>query len=126
MKTRFLIISLAALFLSVWAGAQRYCNPLPMPVGEDGVASGDVSVFLDDDGTYYMYCTGGGAWVSKDLLNWEYHYVPGIVTAPDVHKYNGKYYLTGNDITIWESDSPLGPFHDLGPFKNTGGPELGW
>lgn len=97
-----------------------------MPVGEDGVAAGDVSVFLDDDGTYYMYCTGGGAWVSKDLLDWEYHYVPGIVTAPDVHKYNGKYYMTGNDITIWESDSPLGPFHDLGPFKNTGGPELGW
>ena len=116
----------AALLLSVAAWAQRYCNPLPMPVGEDGVAAGDVSVFLDDDGTYYMYCTGGGAWTSKDLLDWEYHYVPGIVTAPDVHKYNGKYYLTGNDITIWEADSPLGPFRDLGPFKNTGGPELGW
>lgn len=120
------IILALSLILSVSASAQRYCNPLPMPLGEDGVASGDVSVFLDDDGTYYMYCTGGGAWVSKDLLDWEYHYVPGIVTAPDVHKYNGKYYMTGNDITIWESDSPLGPFHDLGPFKNTGGPELGW
>lgn len=126
MKNKFLLLTLAALFLCATAGAQRYCNPLPMPVGEDGVASGDVSVFLDDDGTYYMYCTGGGAWVSKDLLNWEYHYVPGIVTAPDVHKYRGKYYMTGNDITIWEADSPLGPFHDLGPFKNTGGPELGW
>ena len=126
MKIRSLIISVAALLVGLAASAQRYCNPLPMPVGEDGVAAGDVSVFLDDDGTYYMYCTGGGAWVSKDLLDWEYHYVPGIVTAPDVHKYNGKYYLTGNDITIWEADSPLGPFHDLGPFKNTGGPELGW
>ena len=32
----------AALLLSVAAWAQRYCNPLPMPVGEDGVAAGEV------------------------------------------------------------------------------------
>ena len=83
MKNRFLLLSLAALFLCATAGAQRYCNPLPMPVGEDGVASGDVSVY-----------------VSYGFDN-----------------YSG---------TIWEADSPLGPFHDLGPFKNTGGPELGW
>lgn len=105
---------------------QRYCNPLPMPVGDGGTAWGDVSVFRDDDGTYYMYCTGGGAWVSKDMVNWEFHHVDNVPVAPDMHKYRGKYYLTGNDITIWESDSPLGPFKDMGPFKNTGGPELGW
>lgn len=115
----------AAISVSAQA-VQRYCNPLPMPVGQGGTAWGDVSVFLDDDGTYYMYCTGGGAWYSKDLVNWTFHYVDNVITAPDVHKYNGKYYMTGNDITIWESDSPLGPFKDMGPFKNTGGPELGW
>lgn len=122
-KTLFLTV-LAAL-MSFAASAQRYCNPLPMPVGDGGTAWGDVSVFFDE-GKYYMYCTGGGAWVSEDMLNWEFHHVDNVPVAPDVHKYNGKYYMTGNDITIWESDSPLGPFKDMGPFKNTGGPELGW
>ena len=125
MKNRRIIVSIVALFLCLVAGAQRYCNPLPMPVGSKGNAGGDVSIFFDE-GKYYMYCSGGGAWVSEDLLNWEYYPVDNIPIAPDVHKYNGKYYLTGNDITIWEGDTPLGPFHDLGPFKNTGGPELGW
>ena len=41
-----------------------------MPVGSKGNAGGDVSIFFDE-GKYYMYCSGGGAWVSEDLLNWE-------------------------------------------------------
>ena len=49
----------------------RYCNPLPMPMGQGGTATGDVSVF-QHEGTYYMFCTGGGAWYSKDMLNWDY------------------------------------------------------
>ena len=50
-----------ALFCSLAALAQtpRYCNPLPMPVGAGGNASGDVTV-LEEGGKYYMYCTGGG------------------------------------------------------------------
>ena len=43
----------------------RYCNPLPMETGR-GSASGDVSVF-QWEGKYYMFCTGGGAWVSSAL-----------------------------------------------------------
>ena len=42
----------------------RYCNPLPM-VSEGGAsASGDVTV-IRDNGKYYMYCTGGGTWISE-------------------------------------------------------------
>ena len=86
MKIKTLLISMAAMLLCFSAGAQRYCNPLPMPIGQGGVASGDVSIFQDDDGTYYMYCTGGGAWVSKDLFNWDFHHVDNIPIAPDFHK----------------------------------------
>ena len=70
MKIRTILVSFVALFLCAVAGAQRYCNPLPMPIGEKGNAGGDVSIFFDE-GKYYMYCSGGGAWVSTDLLNWE-------------------------------------------------------
>lgn len=108
------------------AGAQRhYCNPLPMPIGQGGNAAGDVTV-IEEDGKYYMYCTGGGAWVSDNMLDWEFHYVAGVPVAPDVVKFNGKFYLSGNNDNLFVSDSPLGPFKDLGPFKNTGSIEFGW
>src|SRR4051812_4961788 len=53
----------------VVAKNSRYCNPLPMPIGPGANASGDVTVIREKD-KYYMYCTGGGAWVSDDLVNW--------------------------------------------------------
>ena len=74
MKTR-IIWAAAALFFAGLLQAQtlgqdaRYCNPLPMEIGQ-GSASGDVSVF-QWEGKYYMFCTGGGAWVSSDMLNWQ-------------------------------------------------------
>ena len=77
MKKR-IIGAVAALFSAGLLQAQtlgqdaRYCNPLPMEIGQ-GSASGDVSVF-QWEGKYYMFCTGGGAWVSSDMLNWDYHY----------------------------------------------------
>ena len=49
--------------------ALRYCNPLPIPLGTGASASGDVTV-IKHAGTYYMFCTGGGAWVSQDMLHW--------------------------------------------------------
>ena len=90
----------------------RYCNPLPMEIGQ-GSASGDVSVF-QWEGKYYMFCTGGGAWVSEDMLNWDYHYVADVPVAPDVCPYNGKFYMTGNSSNVWVADNPLGPFVDHG------------
>jgi hypothetical protein len=121
-----LILAAALLLCSAAALAQpRYCNPLPMPMGQGGNASGDVTV-LQEGGKYYMYCTGGGAWVSDDLLNWEFHYVQGVPVAPDIVKYRGKFYLSGNTDNLYVADNPLGPFENLGTFKNTGPVELGW
>lgn len=127
MKLKSILLPLLAGVLSTAAAAQnaRYCNPLPMPIGPGGNASGDVTV-LEEAGKYYMYCTGGGAWVSEDLTNWDFTPVEGVPVAPDIVKYRGKFYLSGNTDNLYVSDSPLGPFHDLGPFRNTGPVEDGW
>ena len=70
MRKKLFLTAFCALCTVLAASAQgpRYCNPLPMPIGPGGNASGDVTV-LEEGGRYYMYCTGGGAWVSDDLLN---------------------------------------------------------
>lgn len=100
---------------------------------------------LADGGKYYLYgsrgnetwgkCTGLDVYVSSDLENWTDAYE--VFTppadfwadmnywAPEVHKYNGKYYMfvsfksedkcRGTQILM--SDSPMGPFkvHSNGP-----------
>ncbi len=103
----------------------RYCNPLPMIIGQGGNASGDVTV-IEDGGVYYMYCTGGGAWYSEDMLNWSFQTVEHVPVAPDVVKYNGKFYMCGNDGPLYVADNPLGPFEVLGDWKNTPDVAGGW
>ena len=121
-----LFITVITLALSVSAFAQRYCNPLPMPIGPGGNAGGDVTV-MEEGGKYYMCCSGGAMWVSDDLLNWEHHTVDlRFPVAPDIVKYNGKFYVTGNSDHVYVADNPLGPYTDLGLFKNTGPVENGW
>ena len=93
MRLSALITPLLALATCLAANAQRYCNPLPMPIGQGGNASGDVTV-LEEGGKYYMCCTGGGMWVSDNLLDWEFHAVEHIPVAPDLVKYKGRFYLT--------------------------------
>lgn len=105
--------------------AARYCNPLPMITGPGGSASGDVTV-IKEQGKYYMFCTGGGAWVSDDMLNWTFHRVEGVPVAPDVVKYNGEFYMCGNDGPLYKADHPLGPYTSLGDWKNTPDVEGGW
>jgi xylan 1,4-beta-xylosidase len=103
----------------------RYCNPLPM-VGDGGAsASGDVTV-IRENGKYYMYCSGGGAWVSDDLLNWTLHRIANVPTAPHVVKYNGSFYMCGNDGPLFKADNPLGPFTNVGNWKNTPDVAGGW
>ena len=127
MRFRSIISAALALTLSapVFAQGAKYCNPLPMPIGVGGNAGGDVTV-IADGGKYYMCCSGGGMWVSEDLLDWEFHPVANIPVAPDLVKYNGKFYLTGNSDHVYVADNPLGPYEDLGLFKNTGPVEKGW
>lgn len=122
---RTIAILATALLSTAGAFAQTYCNPLPMPIGAGGNAAGDVTV-LKEAGKYYMYCTGGGAWVSEDMVNWDFTPVQGVPVAPDIVKFNGRFYLSGNNDNLFVSDSPTGPFEDLGPFKNTGPVEYGW
>ena len=103
----------------------RYCNPLPMVSAPGGSASGDVTV-IREQGKYYMYCTGGGAWISDDLLNWSFRRVTNVPVAPHVVKYNGSFYMCGNDGPLFKADNPLGPFTNIGQWKNTPGVADGW
>jgi xylan 1,4-beta-xylosidase len=103
----------------------RYCNPLPMVTASGFSASGDVTV-IKEKGKYYMYCTGGGAWVSDDMLNWAFHRVENVPVAPDVAKYNGNFYMCGNDCPLYKANNPLGPYTSLGDWKNTPDIAGGW
>jgi hypothetical protein len=103
----------------------RYCNPLPMPSGGGTFASGDVTV-IRDNGTYYMYCTGGGTWISSDLVNWTLQRVANVPVAPHVVKYNGAFYMCGNDGPLFKADNPLGPFTKVGDWQNTPDVAGGW
>jgi xylan 1,4-beta-xylosidase len=103
----------------------RFCNPLPMVIGPGGNASGDVTV-INENGKYYMFCTGGGAWISDDMLNWTFKRVEGVPVAPHVVKYNGSFYMCGNDGPLYKADNPLGPYTSLGDWKNTPDVAGGW
>lgn len=138
MNTRWQLLYAVALCAAVFASAQaadplpgkspRYCNPLPMVSAGGASASGDVTV-IRDNGKYYMYCSGGGAWVSDDLLNWTFQRVANVPVAPDVKKYNGSFYMCGNNDnggSLFKADNPLGPFTSIGNWKNTPDVAGGW
>ncbi len=103
----------------------RYCNPLPMIIGQGGNAAGDVTV-IKEEGKYYMFCTGGGAWISDDMLNWSFQRVEHVPVAPHVVKYNGSFYMCGNESPVYKADNPLGPYTSIGEWKNTPDVEGGW
>jgi xylan 1,4-beta-xylosidase len=103
----------------------RYCNPLPMVTDGVASASGDVTV-IREAGRYYMYCTGGGAWTSADLLKWTFQRVANVPVAPHVVKYNGAFYMCGNDGPLFKADHPLGPFTKIGDWQNTPDVAGGW
>ena len=80
--------------------------------------------------TYYLYATTDGTgngygpaqvWVSKDFVNWKNIVMnwptTEVVWAPDVVQMpNGKYryfYCEPCVISIGESDSPIGPWHNI-------------
>jgi xylan 1,4-beta-xylosidase len=103
----------------------RYCNPLPMLSGGGASASGDVTV-IRDNGRYYMYCTGGGTWISTDLVNWTFQRVDNVPIAPHVVEYDGAFYMCGNDGPLFKAESPLGPFTRIGDWNNTPDVAGGW
>ncbi|GAA4780558.1 family 43 glycosylhydrolase [Olivibacter ginsenosidimutans] len=111
---------------------QTFDNPLVR------VALADPTVIHADDGWFYVYATAGNVpiWKSKDLVDWRQagnaftddtrpHFVEdGAVWAPEINYIDGKYVLYyamstwGGEwkagIGVAVSDSPLGPFQDLG------------
>ena len=107
----------------------RYCNPLPLETSSrdgspQGVGLGDVTVVREGD-SYYLFGTGGGAWVSRDFVNWKYQAVEvrggRLPVAPHVVKYNGAFYMSGNDAPLYKAPNILGPYEVLGPWKNEKG-----
>jgi len=100
----------------------RYCNPLPLETSSrdgspQGVSLGDVTVVREGD-LYYLFGTGGGAWMSPDLVNWKYRAVDvrggRLPVAPHVAKYNGAFYMSGNSAPLYRAPNIMGPYEVLG------------
>jgi hypothetical protein len=109
--------------------SMRYCNPLPVPASStdgapQGVSLGDVTVVREGE-FYYLFATGGGAWVSRDFVNWRFQAVDvrggRLPVAPHVVKYNGAFYMSGNDAPLYKAPGILGPYEVLGPWKDERG-----
>ena len=99
---------------------KTYCNPVHTNAPDPFV--------LYENGVYYMYSTnapdrGFYADVSTDLVHWRRHSQPVAQKpdiygekwfwAPEVYRYNGKYYMlysTEEHLALATADSPLGPF----------------
>lgn len=119
------------------AEPETFSNPLD-------VEFGDPYILNDEDGKFYMYGTGGGAeegfatYSSIDLVNWEFEgqvyrgntensWAIDAFWAPEVYKFDGKYYmffsaqwkdnpedeLENFKIGVAVADDPTGPFKDL-------------
>jgi xylan 1,4-beta-xylosidase len=107
----------------------RYCNPLPIETtskdgSAQGVNLGDITV-VPEGGQYFMFCSGGGGWVSKDLVNWEYKGVEirngNLPVAPHVVKYNSAFYMSGNDAPLYRAPAILGPYEVVGEWTDEKG-----
>ena len=127
-----------------------YCNPLSIPDYAPGVESffrgntdsdgfsGDVCDYREladpeliyDGGKWYMFCSGSSAYVTEDLVNWEYNPIDtnGHIEfqyAPTIAKANGQFILTASrQNMLWSAPTPLGPYKALGPVQETDGREL--
>ena len=102
----------------------RYINPLTL---EEAGRLADPNVIRYQD-KYFLYLTGGLAWSSDDLVQWEYHKITmpegSRITAPAAVAYKGYVYLTGNDTGLFRSRDPLGPFEFYGDFVDERGRRL--
>lgn len=135
------IISLLALAVTTTANAQLRREYTPSPVSGSAwnvpsninpiipgyFADPTIRKFGD---TYYIYATTDGTgngygpaqvWMSTDFVNWR-NFVMNwptteVVWAPDVvQQPNGKYryyYCEPCNVNIGESDSPIGPWHNI-------------
>jgi xylan 1,4-beta-xylosidase len=136
------VVGLGLLAGGVWAAsvpaqrarpvvgkALRYCNPLSIESSArdgspQGINLGDVTV-VREAGRYYLFGTGGGGWVSDDLVNWHYQGVEmrtgRVPVAPHVVKYRGQFYMSGNDAPLYRAPAILGPYEVLGEWTDASG-----
>ena len=124
-----------------------WCNPLPLEhypcgmlapgrFGKDAKSpSGFIGPVRDfreladpevlyDDGTWYMFPSAGDAYVSTDLVHWEYRKIlfadgERLGYAPTIAKCRGRYLLSSSwpfagKTEILAADAPLGPYRSLG------------
>jgi xylan 1,4-beta-xylosidase len=102
----------------------RYVNPLPV---DNSQRIGDPIIIRFQD-KYWLYLSGGMTWSSDDLVSWTHHPVtlpPGRrVGAPHVLVYEGYIYLTGNNVGLFRSRDPRGPFEFIGDFTDGKGGAL--
>ena len=130
------IIYLMLAFLLVFTVACEGGNAVVKEV--DNVIEASVDKLRDpcvlaENGTYYMYGTGwvcykntsgklGGEWESLGVVVQTPSGAKDNFWAPEVHKYNGKYYMfttyfsTATNVrgcTVMRADSPEGPFVEI-------------
>lgn len=120
-----------------------YCNPLGIPdiprgkddwypyeekmfshenrpeevTGNEYRSVSDPTVMFHD-GRWYLYPSYGMAYVSEDFVTWKHvrtePYCPKY--SPAVTKWNDRFLLTSWNCPLYVSDSPTGPFTELGKF----------
>jgi hypothetical protein len=109
--------------------APRYVNPLNIEATSNdgspqGISLGDPTVVREGN-SYYLFATGGGPWVSDDLINWKYAPIDAsgvrVPVAPHVVKYNGAFYMSGNGSLLYRSAKILGPYAEIGPWLDEKG-----
>ena len=128
-----------------------YCNPLPLPDLGPGICcrqeTPDLTYFCGEkrdyrevadpellyhDGIWYMYPSVRQAYVSRDLVSWEYHPLKisgDLGYAPSVVRCGNRFLLTSSILfrdkvpKIYAAPTPLGPFENLGePLDRHGNP----
>lgn len=120
------IILLAAAMLTATTAATAQPRPADRPLVVDTPSVHD-PVMAYENGTYYLYCTGRniGMLTSTDRKRWTVHFdgvmtdipawtrdsVPGFhdhVWAPDVFRYNNKWYMAYSCSTFGKNTSAIG------------------
>ncbi len=122
---------------------KTYCNPLSIPElsrGKDGQHDMDWTGSVQKDyrsisdpsvlyyaGKWYLYPSYGFVWVSEDFANWTHvpcspYESPAYSPAMMVH--NGKIYLIPHSRAMSVSDSPTGPFKEIGKLVKPDGTEF--
>ena len=126
---RFLALAAAnacgSLLVLVGEPPQRYVNPLSI----DDVRSVADPTVLRFQGKYYLFLSGGAAWVSDDLVSWRHERIKmregqPSPTAPNAFEYRGSVYLSGNNSGFYKASNPLGPYSYIGDIKDASGKSM--